>query len=371
MSLRTVMQAGPSKANDLFARLFDTSDGAVKTREKLFTELKAELELHTSLEEQHLFPILRRNPETKELVADAIKDNKELRARLAELEALPKNDETFPQRLKELQKTFRQHARDEKRELLPAVQRALSEEQVQGVAAKIEAGVAEAEQARQDELEERRLKARQERERAERQGEAAQAQQAAVEQTRQKEAERKRVKAPQEREEAAPPGDQNAAAQQAQEEVEPRAHDAAEGLARTATAPQTVALHVVKSATDSTRRIGAEIQGATDPSRGAVKNTVPNPQTIAALPSVGLGAMTEARSVWIEWWGQTTRASAQMSQELIRQAAEQQRRFAADAMWGWMEHNARITRITIQAVQEGLRSFANRSAGSDDRESAR
>jgi hypothetical protein len=102
-----------------------------------------------------------------------------------------------------------------------------------------------------------------------------------------------------------------------------------------------------------------------------VKNTVPNPQTIAALPNVVLGAMTEARSVWIEWWGQTTRAGAQMSQELIRQAAEQQRRFAADAMWGWMEHNARITRITIQAVQEGLRSFANRSAGSDDRESAR
>ena len=151
MTFRTVMQAGPAKANELFAKLSDTSDGAVKTREKLFTELKTELELHTSLEEQHLFPILRRNAETKELVADAIKDNKELRAKLAELEALPKNDAAFPERLKELQKTFRQHARDEKRELLPAVQRALSEEQVQGVAEKIEAGVAEAEQARQDE----------------------------------------------------------------------------------------------------------------------------------------------------------------------------------------------------------------------------
>src|SRR6201746_419799 len=158
MTLRTVMQAGPAKANELFTKLSDTSEGAVKTRERLFTELKTELELHASLEEQHLFPILKRNAETKELVADAIKDNKELRAKLAELEALPKNDEAFPERLKELQKTFRQHARDEKRELLPAVQRALSEEQVQGVAEKIEAGVAEAEQARQDELEERRLK---------------------------------------------------------------------------------------------------------------------------------------------------------------------------------------------------------------------
>ena len=161
------MLAGPAKVNELFARLSETSDSAVKTREKLFAELKAELELHTGLEEQHLFPVLRRNPETKGLVADAIRDNKELRAKLAELDALPKNDEAFPERLKELQKTFRQHARDEKTELLPAVQRALSEEQVQGVAEKMEAGLAEAEQARRDEAEERRAEARREREEAE------------------------------------------------------------------------------------------------------------------------------------------------------------------------------------------------------------
>jgi iron-sulfur cluster repair protein YtfE (RIC family) len=171
MNFQSLMQAGPAKANELFARLAETSTGAVKTREKLFAELKHELALHTSLEGQHLFPILRRNPETKELVAEAIKDNKDLRAKLDELEALPKNDEAFLERLKELQKTFRQHARDEKRELLPAVKRALSEEQVDGVTEKIEAGIAEADQARQDEVDERRAKARQEREQAERQAE--------------------------------------------------------------------------------------------------------------------------------------------------------------------------------------------------------
>src|SRR4028118_1451004 len=149
MNFRTMMLAGPTKANELFGKLSETSDGAVKTRERLFSELKAELELHTSLEEQHLFPILRRNPETKGLVADAVKENKELRAKLAELDALPKDDEAFPERLKDLQKTFRQHARDEKTELLPAVQRALSEEQVQGVAEKMEAGPARAEEGKQ------------------------------------------------------------------------------------------------------------------------------------------------------------------------------------------------------------------------------
>jgi uncharacterized protein (TIGR02271 family) len=166
MNLRTLILNSPKKVNELFAKLSETSDGAVKTREKLFSEIKAELELHAELEEQHLFPILRRNSETKEIAAEAIKDNRELRAKLAELEALPKNDESFLERLKDLQKAFQQHARDEKR-FLPAVQRALSEEQVQGVAEKMEASLSEAEQARQNEAEERRDNARQERERAE------------------------------------------------------------------------------------------------------------------------------------------------------------------------------------------------------------
>jgi hypothetical protein len=351
MSLRTVMQAGPVKANELFARLLDTSDGAVKTREKLFTELKTELELHTNLEEQHLFPVLRRNAETKGLVPDAIKDNRELRAKLAELEALPKNDEAFPERLKELQKTFRQHARDEKRELLPAVQRALSEEQVEGVAEKIEAGVAEAEQARQDELDERRLKARQEREEAERQAEAERARNIAAEQARQEEAEQKRAKLRQEREEAERQAEQEAAAKRAQRET-------AETAARTAAAAQTSALRVAQAGINNMQRAGAEIQGVTNSYIDAIKTLVPDLQTVAALPKAAVSAMTDIRSAWIDLMGQTT----QMSQDLLQQGAEQQQRFAANAMRSWVEHNARVMQITMRVAQEGFQPFVDRSS---------
>jgi hemerythrin-like domain-containing protein len=220
MNFRALMLAGPTKANELFDRLAETTDGAVKTREKLFSELKGELELHISLEEQHLFPILRRNAETKDLVPGAIKDNKELRTKLAELEGLPKNDETFSERLKALQKAFRQHARDEKRELLPAVQRALSEEQVQNVAEKIEAGLAEADQARHNELEARRAKMRQDREQSERHAEqqetAERAKQAATGQSRQ--------------------ADSDAAIDHARDETQDRPRDSAEAVERIATA---------------------------------------------------------------------------------------------------------------------------------------
>ena len=349
MSFQTLMQAAPAKANELFAKLSETSDGAVKTREKLFADLKAELELHTNLEEQHLFPVLRRNAETKGLVPDAIKDNRELRAKLAELDALPKNDEAFPERLKELQKTFRQHARDEKRELLPAVQRALSEEQVQGVAEKIEAGVAEAEQARQDELDERRLKARQEREEAERQAERAR--NIAAEQARQEEVEQKRAKLRQEREEAERQAEQEAAAKRAQRE-------SAETAARTAAAAQTSVLRVAQAGIDNMQRAGAEIQGVTNSYIDAIKTLVPDLQTVAALPKAAVSAMTDIRSAWIDLMGQTT----QMSQDLLQQGAEQQQRFAANVVRSWMEHNARIMQITMRVAQEGIHPFVDRSS---------
>jgi hemerythrin-like domain-containing protein len=363
MSLRTLMQAGPAKANELFAKLSETSDGAVKTREKLFSELKAELELHISLEEQHLFPILRRNAETKDLVAEAIKDNKELRAKLAELEALPKNDEAFPERLKDLQKTFRQHARDEKRELLPAVQQALSEEQVQAVVEKIEAGVAEADKARQDEVEARRLKARQEREAAERQAEqqaaAERAQNAAAEQARREEARREEA-------------EQQAAAKRAEAEAQRRAHEAAEAIARTATAAPANVLRITEHAAVNAQRVGAQIQDAANIYLDVVKTMVPDLQMVATLPKTAVGAMEEIQSAWIEWIGQTTLSGTQISQELLRRAAEQQRRFAAEAVQGWMKHNARLMQITMRVAQEGLRPFGNRFvAGSDHRRIAR
>ena len=81
--------------------------------------------------------------------------------------------------------------------------------------------------------------------------------------------------------------------------------------------------------------------------------------------------MTDIRSAWIECMGLTTRAGTQMSQRLLWQAVEQQQRFAATAMHGWMDHNARLMKITMQVAQEGFLPFANRTGGSDDRGSTR
>src|SRR4051812_25333450 len=167
MTIKQFIHTNPAKAMELFARLLETSDNAIKTRERLFGQLKAELELVANLEEQHLFPVLKKHKETKDLVQEALSDNKQTRKLLAELEHTAKDDEDFISRVAELRKSFQQHVRDEKKKLLPAVLKALSDEEVETVLASIENEKAQIEATKRVEADERREEARQEREQVE------------------------------------------------------------------------------------------------------------------------------------------------------------------------------------------------------------
>ena len=194
-TLRQLIQTSPARVNELFAKLVDTSETAVKTREKLFAELKGELELLADLEEQYLFPVLRKHKELKDLVREALNDNKATRKLLTELDHTPKDNEEFASRVEELRRVFQQHVRDEKKEFLPAVLKALSDEEAEAVVDRIEAGKAEIEEAKRAEAEERRADARREREQAE-------AEQARIDAAEREDAKERRAAARQERAEA-------------------------------------------------------------------------------------------------------------------------------------------------------------------------
>jgi hypothetical protein len=137
MTNRHFSQTPPDKANELFDKLLATSDTAVKTRERLFQDLKEELELLAILQEEHLFPVLQRHA-MQDLLLDATRDNEETSTLLAELERLPKNNAEFMNKVTELRRAFQQHIRDDKKELLPAVLNVLSDEEADAVVQKVE-----------------------------------------------------------------------------------------------------------------------------------------------------------------------------------------------------------------------------------------
>lgn len=151
MTLRQIIQAAPSRTNELIAKLANTSNEAVKTRERLFSELEGELSQYLRLEQQQLVPVLRKHPETKQLADQAAEDNQQLRARLRELAATPKNEDVFLERVNELKKGLQQYLRNERNELLPSVLKALTDEEAGKLTENMERAISEAEQAKRDE----------------------------------------------------------------------------------------------------------------------------------------------------------------------------------------------------------------------------
>lgn len=141
-------QTPPDKANDLFDKILATSDSATKTRERLFVDLKDELELLASLQEQHLFPILQRHG-MQELLSASISDNEETSSLLAELERMQKSSGDFLGKVTELRKAFQRHIRDDRKQLLPAVLEVLSDEEAQAVADQVEDELASLSDAKQ------------------------------------------------------------------------------------------------------------------------------------------------------------------------------------------------------------------------------
>ncbi len=148
----------PVKANELFEKLLATSDAALKMRERLLGDLKEELELLARLQEQHLFPVLRQHG-MLDLVQEAIRDNEETSTLLAQLQRTPKNDAGFLSQVAELRKVFQQHIRDDKKELLPAVLKVLSDEEANAVVEKVEDDMAQNQEAKRAETRQTREQA--------------------------------------------------------------------------------------------------------------------------------------------------------------------------------------------------------------------
>jgi phasin family protein len=148
----------PVKANELFEKLLATSENALKTRERLVADLKEELELLARLQEEHLFPVLRQHG-MQGLVQDATRDNEETSTLLAQLERAPKNYAGFLRQVAELRRVFQQHIRDDKKELLPAVLKVLSDEEANAVVEKVEDDMAQNQQAKRAETRQTREQA--------------------------------------------------------------------------------------------------------------------------------------------------------------------------------------------------------------------
>lgn len=333
MTLHQTLRAAPAKTNDLLAQLADTSNAAVKTREKLLAELRVELQSYTDLESEHLIPVLRKHEETKGLVAEAIKGTKALRSKLAELEAAPKDGDGFLEKLGELRAGFQQHLRDERKELLPVIAKVLEAEEASTVAANIEAGIAEAEAAKRAEGKASRDAARQARDAAEAEAEA----------------ERAAVRVQKAAERSA-----RAAVDRAAKIVEVEAASSEETVRQIA---GTLTAGVAQAATSTKEALGTY--------RESAQAVTEDLRAVTASSSVSARGLAEAGSAWSEWLSEAARINAEATRRLLgcrtlQQLAEAQRDYGSSVMRNWMATSARVLNVSQQAARQAAKPLDGR-----------
>jgi hemerythrin-like domain-containing protein len=127
------------KVAGIFEKLEPTTERGVKTREELFAQLKQELDVHARIEETILYPVLKEQEETEDITLEAYEEHNVVKQLLAELDALPKDDETWGAKLKVLQENVEHHVEEEEGEMFKDARKVLSQEQINELGARLEA----------------------------------------------------------------------------------------------------------------------------------------------------------------------------------------------------------------------------------------
>ena len=310
MTLRHTIEAAPNKINELITKVAATSNQAVKTRERLFEALSVELRRYNEVETKELLPLLRKNPETKALAADASKGHKDFCAQLAKLEASQKDNDAFLVQLNDLGGNFQKHIRDKRKELPRSVLKALSDIEASGLALN------------------------------------AQQMAPAVDETKRQENIHEAIEA---KRQAAQAASAHRAEVRAQKTAEHNAVEAAEKVAEMieieAAAAQAEADPLAAADYDYAQQAALE-------ARDVLVSTEKPIEAIVDLPAdrdvsaFSAPALFNIPSAW-EWFGNATLANATAAQQLlvcrsVREVADVNRELFAGAMRNWMEGSSRM-----------------------------
>jgi hemerythrin superfamily protein len=146
MDLYQLIKQDHRKIRRLFERLAE-AHAHTPSRERLFAELKRELDRHAEVEETYFYPALRDHPEAKLLVAEALEEHGEMRDVLAALARADRETEGWSRDLSELQEDLEHHVEQEETKIFPLAERLIPEAEAEAIAGKIEKEKAAAQRA--------------------------------------------------------------------------------------------------------------------------------------------------------------------------------------------------------------------------------
>ena len=129
MDLLSFLKREHGHVSTLLEKIVDTSERAVKSRERLFDEIKTELTIHARIEEKHLYPRLKKEPELKDLEKHAEQEHREVKEMLAAIAKLPVEADEFIEKIKALTSSVQDHVEEEEQEIVPKAEKVLGKDE--------------------------------------------------------------------------------------------------------------------------------------------------------------------------------------------------------------------------------------------------
>jgi iron-sulfur cluster repair protein YtfE (RIC family) len=139
MNAFELLKQDHKKVSGIFEELEPTTERGIKTREELFARLKQELDIHARIEEEIFYPAIKEAKETRDITLEAYEEHNVVKQLLAELDELPKSDETWGAKLKVLKENVEHHVEEEEGEMFTGAREVLSPEQIEELGTRMEA----------------------------------------------------------------------------------------------------------------------------------------------------------------------------------------------------------------------------------------
>ena len=146
MDALTLLKDDHDKMRKLLTELDSTTERGVKTREELYSKIKGELTVHEIIEEEIFYPALKDHPKAKDIVLEAYEEHHVVDTVMAELEALPVDDETWGAKATVMKENVEHHMEEEEGEMFQKARQEFDKDELEELGSRMEQRKMEAQQ---------------------------------------------------------------------------------------------------------------------------------------------------------------------------------------------------------------------------------
>ena len=137
MNALELLKQDHEKVKELFEQAEGTEDQ--KERKQLFNEIKKELDTHARIEEKVFYPAMKKHDELKDLVAESLKEHKQVKTMLRQMTKMGAGRSKFQEKLTSLIESVEHHAEEEEEgKMFPKVERIVDRSTLEELGAQLE-----------------------------------------------------------------------------------------------------------------------------------------------------------------------------------------------------------------------------------------